>query len=172
MYKCKPIRSVAQTRIMLFGGFGAAAAATFAGAAIKNYGTPLRALGFVILCVTVMLMIRFVLSEYEYTVDGESFTVTRITGKKRTEMCCLSLYTATGVITKEEYRALPRGEKATIRYSLNQNVKAESYCFLCDFNGSRTMVEFEPNAPFVEILRSQIEQAHRFDSEKDGETDL
>ena len=31
--------------------------------------------------------------------------------------------------------------------------------FLCEFNGQRTMIRFEPNGAFVAILRDYIEAA-------------
>ena len=33
---------------------------------------------------------------------------------------------------------------------------ADSYVFLCEFNGRRAMIEFEPNAAFVSILKKEI----------------
>lgn len=161
MYKCKPERSVLQMRLIVILGFLSSMAAFFAGTVMSAYGSYVKLAGFVLLCVTIMLLIRYVLSEYEYTVDGESFTVTRITGRKRTDMCCISLSTAIGLLTKKDYDALPRQEKATVKYSLNQNLKAESYVFLCEFNGRRTMVEFEPNAAFAQIVSDRIADAKK-----------
>lgn len=161
MYKCKPERNVAQARLIAIPGTALPAVLFVASAAVPKYGSYIKLLSFAMICVTIMLLVRYVLSEYEYSVDGESFSVTRITGARRTVMCSISLASAVALLPESEYRALPAGEKAIIKYSLNQNVRAQSYVFLCDFNGKRTMVEFEPNEPFAAIVKEQIEAAKR-----------
>lgn len=159
MYKCKPERSVAQTRLILWLGLGIPAVMLFVSGALPAFGSIVRLAAFFIICITIMLMVRYSLSEYEYAVDGESFSVTRITGRRRTVVCSLSLATAEKLLPVKEYRELPASERAIIKYSLCQNMRADSYVFLCDFNGRRTMVEFEPNEAFVKILRDQIDKA-------------
>ncbi len=161
MYKCKPERSVLQARLIGVPGFVLSFAALIFGGSVPEYGSFVTLAGFVLLCVTLMLVLRYVMSEYEYSVDGESFTVTRVMGKKRTDMCCISLSTAIELYKKQDYAALPKAEKAITKYSLNQNIKADSYVFLCEFNGRRTMVEFEPNEAFAGIMREQIAAAKK-----------
>ena len=165
MYKCKPEINVTQMRLIVFIGLISSIGAYIAGSALETYGGYLKLLGFVFLCVFLMLLIRHVLSEYEYSVDGENFTVTRFTGKRSTVVCCLNLSTAIEVYKKSDYAALPKQEKAILKYSLNQNIKADSYVFLCEFNGKRAMVEFEPNEIFVKIMRDQIENAKKRESD-------
>ena len=161
MYIRKPERSVAQTRLIFWLGLGIPAVMLFVSGALPAFGSIVRLAAFLLICVTIMLMVRFSLSEYEYAVDGESFSVTRITGRRRTVMCSLSLATAEKLLPAKEYRELPAAERAIIKYSLCQNIRADSYVFLCDFNGRRTMVEFEPNEAFVKILRDQMDKARR-----------
>ena len=161
MYKCKPERSVAQTRLIILLGLGVPAALLFVSGAIPAFGSVVRLAAFLMICVTIMLTVRYVLSEYEYEVGGDSFSVTRITGNRRTVMCSLNLATAEKLLPKKEYRELPASERAIIKYSLCQNIKADSYVFLCDFNGRRTMVEFEPNEAFVRILRDRMDEARK-----------
>ena len=161
MYKCKPERSVAQTRLIILLGLGIPAVLFPVSGALPAYGSAVRLAAFILICVTIMLMVRYVLSEYEYTADGESFSVTRITGNRRTTVCCLNLASAEKLLPAKEYRALPAAERAVMKYSLCQNIRADSYVFLCDFNGKRTMVEFEPNEAFVKILRDQMDNARR-----------
>ena len=56
-------------------------------------------------------------------------------------------------------------EKAIIKYSLNQNMKANSFVFLCEFNGKRAMIEFEPNPEFVAILKDEMKLANKNSSD-------
>ena len=66
---------------------------------------------------------------------------------------------------------LPKNEKAITKYSLKQNMFANSYVFLCDFNGRRAMIEFEPNIQFVMILKNAIKNA-KHQSENSESNDI
>jgi hypothetical protein len=96
------------------------------------------------------------LTEFEYAVGGGDFNIIKIVGNKRQVICNVALETAVCLIEKRDYDHLPSSEKAIIKYSLNQNMKANSYVFLCDFNGKRAMIEFEPNEAFVSIMKNEI----------------
>ena len=84
----------------------------------------------------------------------------KILGSRRTEVCNIDLSTAIGLYKESDYEHLPASEKGRIKYSLTQNICARDvYVFLCEFNGQRTMIRFEPNGAFVAILRDYIEAA-------------
>jgi len=126
---------------------------------ISRISSICQLLGFASLIIAIMLNIRYSLTEFEYAVDDCDFTITRITGNRRQIVCCVALESAISVLQKRDYDHLPAAEKGIIKYSLNQNMKAESYVFLFDFNGKREKVEFEPNEAFVSILKNKIEIA-------------
>lgn len=159
MYICKPERNVMQTRILIF--TCAIVTLTFfcASTAITQFSGFIRFCGFVSLMISILLTVRYPLTEFEYSVGNGSFSVTKIVGNKRTIICSVALETAIELITKREYKALPKSEKAILKYSLNQNIKAESYVFLCVFNEKRTMIEFEPNERFAAIVKEEIRLA-------------
>ena len=169
LYKCKPERSVAQMRIIVLLGLGIPLICFTLGSAVPKAGSYVKLFGFAVICAFIMVLVRFVLSEYEYSVDGESFAVARVTGRRNTVMCRIDLTTAISLLPKKEYDALPGSEKAIVKYSLNQNIKAASYVFLCDFNGKRTMIEFEPNEAFVGIVNKQIDEAKRRSSRESAD---
>ncbi len=159
MYKCKPERSVKQTRILLITCVFVTLSVFLLASLFSQWGGVLRFLGFACLVTSILFVVKYTLTEMEYAVDGGDFLVTKIVGNKRTVMCCVDMSTAIGIYTKSEYNNLPKSEKAVTKYVLNQNMKADSHVYLCEFNGRRAMVEFEPNPPFVAIMREEIKKA-------------
>lgn len=161
MYKCKPERSVPQTRLLLAACIVVTAGTFLAGSMMTLWGAPVRFLGLAFLVTSILLVVRYTLTEMEYTVDGDDFIVTKIVGNRRTDVCCVNLSTAIGLYEKREYAHLKVEEKASVKYILNQNMKAESFVYLCSFNGKRAMIEFEPNTAFVAIMKDAIESAKK-----------
>lgn len=146
---------------------------------VTQWSGVITLLGFVFLVISIALVVKYTMTELEYTIEGEDFFVTKIVGNKRTVVCSVNLETAIGLYKKEDYQHLQSNEKAIIKYVLNQNMKARSYVYLCEFNGKRAMIEFEPNETFVGIMNDAIENAkkHKDDfengeSEENGEDDM
>lgn len=156
MYFCKPERNVRQAKLLLLVSVVVTALIFFVGTSIQQYGPLVQMVGFLALIVAIWLNIRYSLTEYEYAVGNGDFCVTKITGNKRQTVCNIALSTAIDIISKRDYDHLPSSEKAIIKYSHNQNMKAESFVFLCVFNGKKAMIEFEPNKEFVAIVKNEI----------------
>lgn len=161
MYFCKPERNIRQVKLLLFLSAVITALVFLASTLVPSYSALIQLFGFLVLVVAIWLNVRFSLTEYEYAVGNGDFSVIRITGNRRQTVCNIALESATDVIAKRDYDHLPSAERAIIKYSLNQNMFAESYVFLCEFNGKKTMVEFEPNVEFVSILKNEIKLAKR-----------
>ncbi|MBO5869353.1 MAG: hypothetical protein J6Q89_01260 [Clostridia bacterium] len=159
MYICKPERSVFQTRVLLFTCVLVTLSLFFISTVITNYSAFVEFCGFASLMLSILFVVRYSLTEFEYSVCDNGFSVTKIVGNKRQVVCNVALETAVDLLKKRDYDHLPSNQKAIIKYSLNQNIKADSYVFLCEFNGKRTMIEFEPNNEFVAILKNEIKQA-------------
>ena len=159
MYICKPERNVAQTRLLLLTCAVVTLSIFFISTVVPAYNSLVETFGFLSLVISILLVYRYSMSEFEYAVTDCDFTVTRIVGNKRTPVCCIALETAIDLYEKSDYVKLPKQEKAITKYSLNQNMFAKSYVFLCDFNERRAMIEFEPNVQFVMILKNAIKNA-------------
>ena len=159
MYICKPERNVMQTRVLLFTCTLVTLTLFFVSTVVTAYSGFVEFCGFVALMISILLVVRYSMTEFEYSVNTEDFTVTKIVGNKRTVVCSVALETAVDLLEKPAYRALPASEKGIIKYSLNQNMRAKSYVFLCEFNGKRAMIEFEPNKEFAAILYNAIKNA-------------
>lgn len=161
MYLCKPERNVAQTRLLLFTCVIVTLSIFIASTIVPAYNALVEFCGYISLIASILLVYRYSMTEFEYAVTDSDFTITRIVGNKRTPVCCVALETAIDVYEKEDYAKLPRGEKGITKYSLNQNMFAKSFVFLCEFNERRAMIEFEPNIQFVMILKSAIKEARQ-----------
>ncbi len=159
MYKCKPERSPKQVWLLLAGSAIITALLFLASTLILKYTSLLSTAGMISLVVAIWLNVRYSLTEFEYAVNSTDFAITKIMGNKRQMVCNIALETAIDVMEKRDYDHLPNNEKAIIKYSLNQNMKAKSYVLRFEFNGKSAMVEFEPNPEFVSILRTAIVNA-------------
>lgn len=159
MFICKPERNALQAKILIAVCALVTLGLFAASALIVEYGSLLNFSGYAALAVSILLVVRYCMTEFEYSIDDESFGIVKTIGTRKQEICRLALDKSCRLVTKSEYKLLPREKKAIIKYSLNQNIKADSYVFLCVFNGKRTMVEFEPNAGFVSIVRKKIADA-------------
>ncbi len=167
MYICKPERNVTQVKLILF----LSVAVTLLLFLLSSLETPIKGIlnlsAFATLMVSILVNVRYSLTEFEYTVGNGDFSVTKIIGNRRQVVCCVALETAIELIPKRDYVHLPSAEKGIIKYSLNQNMRADSFVFLCHFNGKRAMIEFEPNKQFIAILKDEISKAkHSSDVEE------
>ena len=156
MYLCKPERSVVQARILLWSSVLITAGLFLAAELVVAFGGIIRFVAFAALVLSILFNVRYTLTEFEYAVMGGDFAITKIVGNKRQQICSVALETAIELYEKRDYDHLPSSQKAIIKYSLNQNIKANSYVFLFNFNGKRAMIEFEPNEAFVTILKKEI----------------
>lgn len=156
MYLCKPERNVFQVKMLLFVSVIVTAGLFLASSLNFPYAGLARFLGFASLILSILFNVRYSLTEFEYAVGNGDFSVVKITGNRRQQVCCVALESAIELYTKRDYDHLPSAEKGIIKYSLNQNMKSDSYVFLCEFNGKRVMIKFEPNEAFVAIMRREI----------------
>ena len=161
MYICKPERNVNQVRCLLAVCTGVTLVLFLVSTRVQYYAALIRLTAFISLVASILLVVRYALTEFEYSVSAGDFCITKITGNRRQVVCNLSLETAIDLIEKRDYDHLPNSEKAIFKYSLNQNIKAKSFVFLCEFNGKRAMVEFEPNPEFVAILKTEMDLAKK-----------
>lgn len=113
-----------------------------------------------LLCVlTLEMFIRYVLTEYSYSIEGDDFIVMKRVGRRTQYVCNLSLRTAIGLF---ETRSLQK-EKAEesdyghiqIRYDFCQTIrKSGAYSLLFEFNDKIAEIKFQPN----EEMRSQLQR--------------
>ncbi len=161
MHICKPERNALQTKLLLTVCTLVTATLFLISVFEIPYASLINLCGYISLVISILLCVRFSMTEYEYAIGGGNFTIIKQLGSKRQIVCNVALETAIALIEKRDYDHLPSNEKAIIKYSLNQNIRANSYVFLCEFNGKRAMIEFEPNPQFVSLMKDEISRIKR-----------
>ena len=159
MYKCKPERNAKQA-VLLLGGSVLLTVGTFAlGIVFSKYRGVINLIALLIFILAIYVIIRFTMTEMEYTLADGSFTITKIVGNKRTDQGSLDLSTTIDLVTKEEYLAkgYNKGQRVFCNYS--QNLGGKHWYYVCEFAGKRAVVEFEPNDTFLAIMKDEIEKA-------------
>ena len=159
MYKCKPERNAKQALLLLSGSVFLTVGTFALGIIFSQYRGIINLIALLIFVLAIYVVIRFTMTEMEYTVADGSFTITKIVGNKRTDQGSLDLSTTIALVTKEEYLAggYNKGQRVFCNYS--QNLGGKHWYYVCEFAGKRAVVEFEPNEPFVAILQAEIEKA-------------
>lgn len=161
MYKCKPERNVKQVMLLLIGSITVTVGTFALGVLWEAQRGIINFIGMLMMVLAIYVIIRFTMTEMEYTLDGGNFTITKIVGNKRTVQGSLDLADTVALVTREQYRAqgLNKGLSTICNYS--QNIGGKHWFYLFEFGGKRAVIEFEPNDAFVVIFREEIEKAKR-----------
>lgn len=159
MYKCKPERNVRQVVLLLAVSIlltvGTFALAVF----LPEQAGIIRFIGFLLAAVSLYVIIRFTMTEMEYTLDNGSFVITKIIGNKRTDQGVLDLADTIALVTREEYRAQGLNKNLSTICNYSQNIGGKHWFYVFEFGGKRAVIEFEPNDAFVAIFKEEIERA-------------
>lgn len=159
MYKCKPERNVRQVVFLLV----ASIVLTVGTFALANYlprqAGIIRFIGFLLTALALYIIVRFTMTEMEYTLDNGTFVITKIVGNKRTEQGVLDLADTVALVTREEYRAQGLHKNLSTVCNYSQNIGGKHWFYVFEFAGKRAVIEFEPNDAFVAIFREEIERA-------------
>ena len=159
MYKCKPERNAVQA-VLLLGGSILLTVGLFAlGILWEQYRGVINLIAMLVAAVAIYIIIRFTMTEMEYTVADGTFSITKIVGSKRTEQGSLDLASTIDLVTKEEYLEKGYGKGQRYFYNYAQNIGGKHWYYVCEFAGKRAVIEFEPNDAFVAILQSEIDSA-------------
>ena len=164
MKKCKPIRNPRQAVLMLCVCAVLLVIAGCFASMLATYKWAAQIIFIVLLVICLQIVIRYTLTEMEYAVGMNTFTVTKSVGNKKTVVCSLELSTAIALIPVAEFKKQEHEKKFGVistRFNFNQNIKADSYVYVCEFNKKTVALEFEPNRIFVDIMLEEIENAKR-----------
>jgi len=162
MYKYKPERNPRQALLLVACLSILTCTGFFVASVIDNYRLFAQLIAVMLLALAILIVIRYTITEYEYTVSHDSFIVSKTVGNKSTILCSINLQTTIALVDKKTYTHSKDFSDVTIKFNHNQNIKAaETYVFVYSFNGKKGMIEFEPNACFVKILSEAIENARK-----------
>ncbi len=159
MYKCKPERNTKQVALLMISSILLTIGAFALGILWEQYRGVINLAAMLIAALAIYVIIRFTMTEMEYTLEDGTFVITKIVGNKRTDQGVLDLADTIALVTKEEYLAqgLNKGYRTFCNYS--QNIGGKHWYYVCSFSGGRAVVEFEPNEAFVAIMKDEIEKA-------------
>ena len=157
MIKCKPERN-SKKAVMLLLLFAVLAVLTGLAASIASSYKGIYQIGFIlVLCVGINTVVRYTMSEMEYTLTEDSFEVRKKVGDKVTLLCSLAISETVVLTDKKTYVSAPKAYGYISRkFNFNQNVFTDSAVYICKFNGQNYLVEFEPNAAFYDCFRQKI----------------
>lgn len=111
------------------------------------------------LCIGINTVIRYTLTEMEYTLTEDSFEVRKKVGNKVTIVCSLALSETVALMDKKTYKNTAETYGYINRkYNFNQNIGALSAIYICKFNEKNILIEFEPNTPFYACFQQKISE--------------
>ncbi len=165
MIKCKPLRSVKQTALMMITfillALGTGVLSVFG----TDWGLPavVGRLPFgIVLAVALYYMIRYSLADMEYELSADTLSIIKTVGRRRTIMGALDLSMTVALVTKEEYKKnKQKYGKINHYFNYRQNPFGDGMVYIFEFNGNRAMLKFEPNAPFAAKLQEAIDNCKK-----------
>lgn len=159
MIKCKPERN-AKKAVMLLILFVSLAVLTGLAASIAtSYKGAYQLVFIIVLCIGINTVVRYTMSEMEYTLTEDSFEVRKKVGNKVTILCSLAISETVVLMDKKTYVKDPKAYGYISRkFNFNQNVFTESAIYICKFNGQNYLVEFEPNTAFYDCFHQKISE--------------
>jgi integral membrane sensor domain MASE1 len=172
MFKCKPERNPKQA-VMLVVSLAVLSCVGFLVASSSSSNRLLAQLIAVIfLLMSIMLVIRYTLTEIEYTVSPAAFVITKTIGGKSNVLCTVDLTTAIALVDKETYQHSKDFSDVAAKFNFCQNIRcAKTFVFVFMYKDKKSMIEFEPNEVFVKLMKEAIENAKNGGDNKDAFTE-
>ncbi len=161
MYKCKPERNPKQAALLMIGSILLTIGTFALGILWEEYKGVINLAAMFIAAIAIYIIIRFTMTEMEYTLDNGTFIITKIVGNKRTDQGSLDLAETIDLVSKEDYKAKGYNKSYNNFFNYSQNLGGKHWFFVVGFAGKRAVIEFEPNDAFVAIMKDEIEKAKK-----------
>ena len=119
--------------------------------------------GLVLAVAALQVYMKFVQSGYVYEVTENDLRVHKITGKKSTTVCSMSLEESLTGVLSAAYAAKNAAKlpKNTISLNFCPNLFCEDFAVYFNFNGRVAKLKFEPDAAFAESVNKAIAAAKK-----------
>ncbi len=158
MYKCQPPRKSKPIFFITLVSTVLACAFLYVGNELQIAKGLMQLAALFLIVFGLYGVIRFALSDMIYSVSDTQFSVTKVTGNKTKELCCLNLETAIDLCDADEYKQ-KYAKTVSRRYDYHQNLFTKTYFYIFEFNGKNFAMRFEPNEQFLSIMREKISSA-------------
>lgn len=159
MKKCKPIRSPRQAVVLLSVCVALAVVAAVFASVLATYRWAAQIIFLVLLVICIQIVVRYTLTEMEYAVGPNTFTVTKSVGRKETVVCSLELSTAIALLPKAEFKKNDKEKRYGVigtRFNFNQNTARRPMCTSVNSTAGRS-----PSNRAERSLRSDYEGRNR-----------
>ena len=167
MYKCKPERNPRQALLLITLLPFISCVAFFISSIIRDdFRLIAQLIAVLIFTFSVITVVRYTLTEIEYSVSEETFTVAKKVGNKMTVLCSVDISSIITLVDKTTYEHSTDFTDVVIKYNHCQNIKTQSYVLVYVANGKKCMIVFEPNAIFVKLINEAIENSKKNKEEK------
>ncbi len=111
---------------------------------------------FVLAIVICELMTKYFLPEYVYSIDSDSFVITKNLGKNSKVICNIDVPRIVALYPNKEYKKQETYSPRNV-YSYNGNIVTDScYVLIFEYSDCTEAVCFEPDAAMVETILSLI----------------
>ncbi len=159
-YRCIPQRKGKRTTVLCGALLILSAVAFYASSFMQGFRVVGQLFSVVLLLCFVQLTTRYLLTGYEYILQGSTLSLYQIRGKNAKQMGSVRLTSDCRLFTEEEWEKQKKTYSVKFRLDLSQNLVSEEKRYLLfpaetDF----LLVLLEPNAAFLECIREQILQA-------------
>ena len=157
MIKCKPERDPKKA-VLLISGFAVLALLVGACSCVAASYNGIFQIAFILIVgIGINMVVRYTMTEMEYTLTEDSFEVRKKVGNKVTLVCSLAISETVVLTDKKNYNENAQSYGYISRkYNFNQNVSAHSVMYVCNFSGKKILVEFEPNQTFYDCFQQRI----------------
>lgn len=167
MYKYKPERNPRQALLLMILLSLFSCAVFFASSIINDsYRLLAQLVAILFFTFSIVTVVRYTLTEIEYSISEEAFGVSKKVGNKVIFLCAIDLTTVVALMDKKTYEHSKEFSGITVKFNHCQNIKAQSFVLLYTVNGKKSMIEFEPNVVFVKIMNEAIDNSKK-NNEKD-----
>ena len=136
----------------------------------KNYAFAVQLIAILSAAASLFILIKYVLTDYLYTLENGHFTVHKVNGNKSICVADIELSDMiSAVLTKEEYK---KDDTARKVHSFIKNPDGENLRYIiCRFGTDECAILFEPDSLFENELTSQMNEYKNRQTENEDDDD-
>lgn len=132
-----------------------------AGGYAESYSGIFSVVAMISLVGALYITTKFVIASYTYEISGDDLLIIKTVGAKKSTIAAISLKTGYGIMkkpsTKEEKDAFTaRFGHTDLRLGYLQNIGAEVYVYVTEFNGKKYEIYLETGEDFARVIADAV----------------